>query len=78
MTRTLDSEDYCRSANQLARDVLRQAMRDYNAHVADLREERHRLRQRLVTDFDMSGWARSYSDRIEEINAELRKLRAES
>jgi len=61
--------------NQQCRDVLRQAMRDYDAHARELQSERTRLRQRLVTDFDMGGWARSAQGRVDEIDAELRQLR---
>ena len=36
-----------------------------------LATERHERAFRLVTDFDMSGWAKAYATRIEEIDAIL-------
>ena len=37
----------------------------------ELRTEEQRLAKRLCSDFDMSGWARPYADRLSEIRAIL-------
>lgn len=41
--------------------------------VDELKAEERRLTTRLVTDFDMSGWATFYGERLQAVRAELAK-----
>ena len=41
--------------------------------VDELKAEESRLATRLVTDFDLSGWATFYAERLRAIRAELAK-----